>query len=167
MKTVKKKILVIALALAMLALPIASALATKPTTVITATLTIGGNPLDYAEARLLGKSGNWITTYTDAPFTLTGDIEGTGVYNGKWLMAPSPDTIPPFELKASDGWYTMDVAVDDVSGQLTIRLPVNGKLIVVDGTGELKNLHGTGTLTMIEGTMGLVYLLTINAHWDP
>ena len=164
MKTVKKKILVIALALAMLALPIASALATKPTTVITATLTIGGNPLDYAEARLLGKSGNWITTYTDAPFTLTGDIEGTGVYNGKWLMKIA-DTPMGFKIQASDGWYTMNVEVGDVSGELTIRLPGNANLlIIVGGTDGLENLHGTGTLTPI--TM-LQYTVTLNAHWDP
>jgi hypothetical protein len=165
-KTVKRKLLVLALAVALLVLPMSAAVATAPTTVITGTLTML-DPMSYGEIRYLGDSGNQIWTFTDAPFVITGDIEGTGVYNGKWLMAPSPDTIPPFELKASDGWYTMDVAVDDVSGQLTIRLPVNGKLIVVDGTGELKNLHGTGTLTMIEGTMGLGYLLTINAHWDP
>jgi hypothetical protein len=72
------------------------------------------------------------------------------------------DTPMGFKLQASDGWYTMNVEVGDVSGELTIRL--SGNLIIIGGTDGLKNLHGTGTLTMI--TM-LQYTVTLNAHWDP
>jgi hypothetical protein len=162
-KEVKRKVFVIALAVVMLALPIASALATKPTTVITATLTMSGNPLDYVENRYLGKTGGWIATFTDAPFTITGDIIGDGVYDGMWLMKPI-DVFPFGELSASNGWYIMDVEVNGASGTLTIRLPGNGKLIIVDGTGELENLRGTATMEMIDM---LNYLLTFNVHWDP
>jgi hypothetical protein len=158
-----KKVLVLALAVAMLALPLSAVSATAPTTVITATLTMSGNPLDYVENRYLGKTGGWIATFTDAPLTITGDIIGDGVYNGVWLMKPI-DVFPFGELSASNGWYTMDVEVNGASGTLTIRLPGNGKLIIVDGTGGLENLRGTGTMEMIDM---LNYLLTFNAHWDP
>ena len=165
MKELNKKVLgiaVVLMAVAMLVLPISVAFATAPTTVITGTLTML-DPMSCMQRRDLGKSGNWISTFTNAPFVITGDIEGDGVYNGKWLMKPT-DTPPYFELAASNGWYIMDVEVNGASGELTIRLPVNGKVIVVDGTGGLENLRGTGTLTMLNPVM---YLVTINAHWDP
>ena len=162
MREVKRKVLVIALAVAMLALPISAAFATAPTTVITGTLTMI-DPELYGEIRDLGNSGNQIWTFTDAPFEITGDIEGYGVYNGKWIISLI-DTFPYIEFVAAKGVYIMDVEVDGASGVLTLGLPNNGKVIVLGGTDGLKNLHGTGTLTPLSP---LDYIVTINAHWDP
>jgi len=166
------KFLVIAaacLAVAMLALPISVAFATAPTTVITGTLTML-DPMSYLENRYLGKSGNWIGTFTDAPFEIHGGIEGTGLYTGHWLMK-SIDTPPYFETFVANGVYIMDVEINGASGELTVRLPWSGKempqvssVIVLGGTGGLENLRGTGTMTMIDP---LNYQVTINAHWDP
>jgi hypothetical protein len=150
----------------MVALPIASAIAKPPTTVISGTLTMIGNPLDYEEVRYLGNSGMWISTFTNSPLTITGDdIEGEGVWNGVWVVKPIPDSIPPVEIVAGNGWYIIDADVNGDSGTLTIRLPGNGKIIVVDGTGGLENLRGTGTMTMARNMM--TYTFTLNAHWDP
>ena len=146
---------------AMLVLPMSAAFAKKPTE-ITGTLTML-DPMSYATQRYLGNSGNWITTFTNAPLEIHGGIEGTGFYTGNWLMKPI-DTFPFFELLASKRVYTLDVEVNGASGELTINLPAgNAKLIIIGGTDGLETLHGTGMTTMVTPTL---FAYSMNVHFD-
>jgi hypothetical protein len=160
-----KKVLgiaVILMAVAMVVLPMSVAFAEKPTE-ITGTLMMI-DPISYMTQRDLGNSGNWISTFTNAPLEIHGGIEGTGVYTGHWLVKPI-DTFPFIEVIASKGVYTLDVEVNGASGELTINLPAgNSKIVIVGGTGGLETLHGTGRMTM---ETPISYTYSMNVHFDP
>lgn len=97
------------LAVAIMVLPMPAAFAT-PSTEITGTTKMI-NPMNYVTMRPLGDSGLQIFTFANAPFEIHGDIEGTGLYYGVWLMKPS-DGFPPFELVVAKGVYYLDVEVN-------------------------------------------------------
>jgi len=148
------------LVVAMLVLPMSAAFATKPAP-ITGTLTML-DPMSYVTFRPLGNSGNQIWTFTDAPLTITGDIEADGVYNGLWVM------IKPFtpDMKVvARGVYTLDAEVDDIAGELTIGV-IGGKLTIIGGTDGLKSLHGTGSMYPLDETL-LVFAVSLDVHFDP
>jgi hypothetical protein len=153
------------MAAAMLALPISAVYATKPT-VITGTVTMI-NPILYVSIRDLGNSGNQIWTFTDAPLPMAGDMERTGSYTGTWLVQ-KPFT-PDMKVPAANGVYHLDVKVMGASGELTIGVHFvssggYSNLVIIGGTGDLKNLHGTGVLT--PETM-LLYYYSMDVHFDP
>jgi hypothetical protein len=151
------------LVVAMLALPMSAVFATKPSQ-ISGTMTMI-DPMSHVSMRPLGNSGNQIWTFTDAPQVFTGGIEGTGFYNGKWVVY-KPFT-PDMKLRTAIGVYSLDVEVAGVSGELTIGVPKSMKLIIIGGTGGLENLHGTGMLVMVPGGMGLEYTYSMDIHFDP
>ena len=157
----KKKILcffVSVLAIAMLSLPMCSVIATKPEP-LTGTISMFPvmNPPMFT-IQPSGKSTISINTWNDLPMEISGDIIGTGFYNGQWTVCRDP-----FEIRAANGWYTLDVTIGTLSGQL--KLHVSGlKITIISGTEDLINLHGTGRITP-ENMVS--YTFVLNAHSDP
>ena len=163
----KKKILVIfatVFILAMLVLPMSCVFATKPET-IEGTFTMLPTlppPFPEVSARNCGKSNMTILTWTDLAMNVEGDMEGTGVYNGRWLVV-SEEVGVISEFRVAVGEYILDVSIGALSGQLTIGIN-KGNMAIISGTGDLANLHGTGSL---EGSGGLVYAYSLDVHFDP
>ena len=166
MNQINKKILGITVALmavAMLVLSMSVVYATKPDTIT------GGLEMKLpmvVERRDAGKSNNKIAIYTDSPVKVTGGMEGEGGYTAKWLMKFDPPF--PFPVSTVDnGVYLLDVTIDGKRGELKVGIKENMKLIIVGGTGGLKNLHGTGQLTYIPGTFYLKYTYSLDIHFNP
>ena len=164
----KKKMLgviVSLLVVTIVVLPMSVAYATKPTEV-QGELWMDPTIMNYATRRDLGNSNNAILTYTDAPFEITGGIEGDGLYNGKWLAKYEPPT--PFPVSVvSNGVYNMTVKVAGKSGELIVGIHQNQKITIISGTEGLENLHGTGQIESIPGTFGLGYTYNMTIHFDP
>jgi hypothetical protein len=174
-KTVKRKVLVIAVALmavAMLAVPMFSAHATKP---VTMTLTgiyyiVGGGSMEVIEA---GQSGNVLFKIKDLGCVWTGDITagslGTwpdptvppvpgGVYNGQWLVKPTGEGAFPGRL------ILEDVTIAGIgTGDLTLGAKQD-KLWIESGTGDLSSIRGKGTQTEIAGIVVLGYTLEVQIN---
>jgi hypothetical protein len=168
-KTVKRKVLVIAVALmavAMLAVPMFSAHATKP---VTMTLTgiyyiVGGGSMEVIEA---GQSGNVLFKIKDLGCVWTGDITAGslgpplvlgGVYNGQWLVKPTGEGAFP-------GRFILeDVTIAGVgTGDLTLGSKQE-KLWIESGTGDLSSIRGKGTQTEIAGIVVLGYTLEVQIN---
>ena len=149
MKTVKRKVLVIAVALmavAMLALPISVVSATKPTT-----MTLSGTIYILGEGTgsifVAGESGNNLLKFRDVPVLWTGDIAGSGVYNANWL-----DKGGDMVVDVAVGTHVLeDVTIDGVgTGDLSIGHNHFGwDYFIKSGTGDLSSIRGKGTLTMV------------------
>jgi hypothetical protein len=156
-------IFVCLLVVAMLALPISAGFATKPET-IEGTFTMlptGPPPFPEASVRPCGKSDMAILTWTELAMNVEGDMEGTGVYSGRWICVWENDM--PAEVRAGIGEYTLDVEIGELSGQLTIGIN-KGNMAIIGGTGDLANLHGTGSVSAAGPT---VYAYSMNVHFDP
>jgi hypothetical protein len=145
-KTVKRKVLVIAVALmavAMLALPISVVSATKPTT-----MTLSGKIYVLGTGSIFpaGESGNVLLKFRDVPVLWTGDIAGSGVYNGNWL-----DKGGDLVLDVGVGTHVLeDVTIDGVgTGDLTIGQNHVWNYFIKSGSGDLSSIRGKGTITMV------------------
>ena len=141
-----RKFLLIAvacLALAMLALPISVVSATKPTT-----MTLSGtiNVLGTGIILPAGESSNVLLKFRDVPVVWTGDIAGSGVYNGNWL-----DKGGDLVLDVGVGTHVLeDVTIDGVgSGDLTIGQNHVWNYFIKSGSGDLSSIRGKGTITMV------------------
>ena len=146
MKTVKRKVLVIAVALmavAMIALPISVVSATKPTT-----MTLSGKIYVLGTGSIFpaGESGNVLLKFRDVPVLWTGDIAGSGVYNGNWL-----DKGGDLVLDVGVGTHVLeDVTIDGVgTGDLTIGQNHVWNYFIKSGSGDLSSIRGKGTITMV------------------
>ncbi|KON31777.1 hypothetical protein AC477_03860 [miscellaneous Crenarchaeota group-1 archaeon SG8-32-1] len=151
-----KKILVIVLALAMLALPIYAVSATKPYEV-SGTIDSGiTGPPSSREAGIntfmyFNTASEWIGDTTD-------DISGITVGTQTWIIHNNEKNphvnIPDVEL------FFTTATVKGLTGTLKIRMrllmanpalnpnlnfPVHGTWQIIDATGELEGLHGQGT----------------------
>jgi hypothetical protein len=145
-KTVKRKVLVIAVALmavAMIALPISVVSATKPTT-----MTLSGKIYVLGTGSIFpaGESGNVLLKFRDVPVLWTGDIAGSGVYNGNWL-----DKGGDLVLDVGVGTHVLeDVTIDGVgTGDLTIGQNHVWNYFIKSGSGDLSSIRGKGTITMV------------------
>jgi len=105
----------------------------------------------------------------NGPFTWTGDISGTGLYNGHWLVM-NPET-PNMKIYAISTW-TISATVDGKAGILTIGgttvatlASANGNWWIISGTGGLAKLHGEGTFHDIDISMG-IYAYTGQVYFD-
>jgi hypothetical protein len=107
----------------------------------------------------IGESGNLMVTWTDLPVVFYGgEISGTGFYNGHTLLGSEGEII------ASHGVITLfDATVDEKTGDLTIVMGVDHWRII-DGTGELTEIHGGGTSEDSE-TLG-IYIIQGFIHFD-
>jgi hypothetical protein len=157
-----KKILVIVLAVALLALPIFPVLATKPTT-----MTLSGTMIIIGPGTgsifPAGKSGNLQTRFRDVPFVLEGDIIAGiigdpnnpatwipgGIYDGNMLVKPSLDM-------TWHGTWTMEAATIAGIGTGSLKFGSSwdegdpaAKWWVTGATGELSGLKGKGSAWLI------------------
>ena len=155
----KSLVVVLALAIVMLAaqtLAVSEVYATSPTTV-NGILTVN---MDYVHVnRQSGKSDNVFGTFVGTQYW-EGAIEGLCVHEG-------------FMKMGVNGWmhgtYTFEsvtVTVGSVvaTGGLTILGWQHGLWRIIEGTGELANLHGQGSGEYIEGVQ---YSYTGQLHFDP
>jgi hypothetical protein len=141
-----RKVLVIAVALmavAMIALPISVVSATKPTT-----MTLSGKIYVLGTGSIFpaGESGNVLLKFRDVPVLWTGDIAGSGVYNGNWL-----DKGGDLVLDVGVGTHVLeDVTIDGVgTGDLTIGQNHVWNYFIKSGSGDLSSIRGKGTITMV------------------
>jgi len=155
---VKKKILVIALAVAMLVLPISVVFATKPMTMtLTGTyiITGAGDSYDFQAS----ESDNFLYKTRNAPTVWTGDIIGVTNNHGNWLSKGGP-VLMGGELAVMIMTFKFeDVTINDVgetgfvgSGALSIGLahtPSRTEVFIKSGTGDLSSIRGKGTLTAL------------------
>ena len=133
-------------AVAMLAMPMSVVSSTNPETkTLTGTLYVYGTPESVIHA---GVSGNTLLKFRDAtPLTFTGEISGSGTYNGNWLIKDGT-----FHLIVGE-YVLEDVTINDVDGT---GLVGTGDLVIghnwydlwiKTGSGELQSIRGRGTLT--------------------
>jgi hypothetical protein len=165
-----KKMLSIFLSLfvvAMLALPMSAAHATKPTTMtLTGTYFITGPGDSYSSAA--GKSDNYYMKTRNAPCLWTGDISGNSINHGNWLSKGGP--ILGGELAVTVMTFKFeDVTINDVgetgfvgTGDLTIgfsRSSEMERVHIKSGTGDLRSIRGEGTITKVN-------LITYNYEFE-
>ena len=131
------------MAVAMLALPISVVSATKPTT-----MTLSGKIYVLGTGSIFpaGESGNVLLKFRDVPVLWTGDIAGSGVYNGNWL-----DKGGDLVLDVGVGTHVLeDVTIDGVgTGDLTIGQNHVWNYFIKSGSGDLSSIRGKGTITMV------------------
>ena len=152
-----KKVLVIALAVAMLALPVSAAFATKPEIVVEGKFFWTGPPV-FDVSR---ETPNGMILRGTVPLMYTGSFEGPAVGEFVWnghAKQEEPGV-------TGNNFHTIDTA----SGSLVLLLTMgNGKWRIISGTGDYENIHGKGTLMADESTpapMDFIYTGTV--HFDP
>jgi len=157
----KKKILCVfisVLAMAVFSLPMYNVIATEPEPLTGTILMLPVMEPPMFTIQPSGKSSISINAWNDLPMVVSGDIMGTGFYNGQWTVCRDP-----FEIRAANGWYTLDVTIGTLSGQL--KLHVSGqKITIISGTEDLISLHGKGRITPVNMVS---YTFVLNAHFDP
>jgi hypothetical protein len=166
-KEVKKKILgiaVVLMAVAMLATPLVGMVYAKPPTPVSGEQTVTDSTLIDDDPK--GKSANHVVTET-LEVEWTGDIAGVAIYTGILMVHNEPVPINIHEKIHFDA-----VTVLGKSGSLTLQVSANlarGKDVfiwtIIDGTGELANLHGNGIYWLNFATMKYDYEGQV--HFDP
>ena len=146
----------------MLATPLA--VAKQPTFVSGGQMIMGYVPVDDVPK---GNSDNHVST---AMLTVAwdGDIEGVATYEGILMI----HSIDPVAINIHEKIYFEDVTVLGKSGSLTLQVCANlGRGVdagfrwtIIDGTGELTNLHGHGTYWLVEAPF---YDYEGEVHFDP
>ena len=99
-----------------------------------------------------------IVILSDGPFTWTGDISGTGLYNGYALAfnSNSPNMISyGVETWAISATVNGKAGTLEIGGTTVMTLSsANGYWWIISGTGGLAKLHGGGTFQSIDVLMG-------------
>jgi hypothetical protein len=167
-KEVKKKILVIAVALmavAMLAPPLVGMVYAKPPTLVSGTQEVTGSTPIADVPR--GESANHVAIEW-MEVTWTGDIDGDATYTGILMI----HNLPSFAINIHEKIYFPTVEVLGKSGSLTLQVSANlargqdvFRWTIIDGTDELANLHGNGIYWLNFAT-GL-YDYEGQVHFDP
>jgi len=179
-----KKVLVIALALAMLALPVSTVFAAKPDKFESFTFYGGPDytaPMDF-EYRMAGKSDNhfviWNTIEWTFSWTMGGsEVFASGEYTGYWVQHGYEPIPPPFGTHTAQNYHGVyKMTVTDWNGEegyLIIKMVAienpsgksGSKLTVLDGMiGDMK-VHGTGTGANL--IPALVYQYDLQLHLAP
>ena len=152
MRAVKRKILVLALAAAMLALPMSAVSASKPVTMtLTGTIYI----LDMGDSYAVeaGISGNTIWKFRNVPVLWIGDISGSGVLDASELVK-----YPNFVCDVGAGSHFLeDVTIGGIGiGDLTLGFNKDAlQFFIKSGSNDLRSIRGKGAITpvtMIEYT---------------
>jgi hypothetical protein len=164
-REVNSKVLVLALAMVMLALPMSAVSASKPIHVEGTIELISAVPMDV---RASGNSDNLIITMgiTEQWY---GSIEGVSEpFEAIWV---THNWVDP--MGGPDTWFnvhekfTFDtVTILGRSGSLTMELNIQGATghwVILSGTGELAGLHGKGTGSLLT----LPYSYSGQVHFDP
>ena len=146
----KKKLLILSLAVVMLALPMSAVLAKNDKFIYVS----GEFPITYAGDLTIeqkGKSDTRILTYEFEAYW-SGGITGAGTTEGFWVMIKyDPITYDLKQLIPQDLTVLSDPTIDgeEYEGDLIIGgSPTSWRII--GGTGELANVHGQGTKWSID-----------------
>jgi hypothetical protein len=148
----------------MLAFLIVSVSATKPMH-ISGSITVIPSPPQQPE--MAGESDNGIVAPV-SDIVFAGDITGTGIYSGRWVMHNIGD--PQSIWVNAKGNYEIEATVDGKSGTLYLKAcskSGSGKPStwrIVGGTEELEGLHGQGTFTAVDL---FNYNYVGQVHFDP
>jgi hypothetical protein len=162
-----KKVLgiaVVLMAVAMLATPLVGMVYAKPPTLVSGDQTVTGyEPIADVPK---GKSGNVLSTAM-MEVTWTGDIAGVATYEG--ILMVHNDPVP---INIHEKIFFPTVTVLDKSGSLTLQVSANlgrgqdvFRWTIIDGTGELANLHGNGIYYLDLATG--IYHYEGQVHFDP
>jgi hypothetical protein len=158
-----KKVLVLALAVAMLALPLSAVSATKP-------MPVAGQFFPTAEPGLspsfAGKSANNFLTITEGYQMWTGSFEGTANSHALWIIHKAGDPeAPGWHITVARAVFELDIVFDGKEGTLTLKAE-SGNWRIMSGTGELANLRGQGKLTVINAEL-MMFGYEGQVHFEP
>ena len=152
-----KKILVIALTLAMLALPISMVFAKNNTKFIdvSGSLTaLGTAPPVFTP---VGNSDQIKVTITENTMMWGGSFEDSiAVASSHWMVHNNGITAWNIQL--------LDAEFDGKSGTITI-LSAQGNWRILGGTGDFTNIHGKGTIAVVAAPF--LYSFEGQIHYDP
>jgi hypothetical protein len=164
---VNRRILMIVLVLAvvLLATPYIGMVQATPSTPVSGTIEFtsvapAGPPLTAGESDNVIRMFNIIEEWS-------GGIAGTGNTEAKWIIHNAPLFTNPDAWVIAHAIITFsDVTILGLSGTLTIELVISGTdghWTIMEGTGELANVHGQGT----GSTATEPYTYTGLVHFDP
>jgi len=162
-----RKILLIVLALGavLLATPYIGMVHAKPPTQVSGNI-VFASIVPAGPPKVAGKSDNLVRMFNIVE-DWSGDIEGTGTTEAKWIIHNAPLIGNPDAWVKAHAIITFsDVMVMGKSGTLTIELVLSGTKghwTIMDGTGELANIHGEGT----GSTATEPFTYTGLIHFDP
>ena len=163
-------IAVVLMAVAILVTPLLGiAYAKKPTYVYGTQEIMGYVPISEVPK---GKSDNVVST-AELSVTWSGDIAGDTEYEGLLMLH---NWVPPMggpetTVNIHERIYFDFVTVLDQEGSLTLAVCLGGskgvfRWTIIDGTGELANLHGNGIYYVTDPEQGL-YDYEGYVHFDP
>ena len=153
------------LAVAILVTPLlGTAYAKKPEIVSGNQMIIGYEPLGDVPR---GKSIN-VLSVTMLTVEWTGDIAGVAEYEGILMV----HSMEPVAINIHEKIFFPTVTVNGESGSLTMQVSANlargqdvFRWTIIDGTGELANLHGNG-IYWVDLATGIYYYEGA-VHFDP
>jgi hypothetical protein len=164
---VKRKLLeitVFLLTVAMLATPLVGMVNAKPPTLVSGEQSVTGYTPIADVPR--GKSANVLSTAM-LEVTWTGDIDGVATYEGILMVHNIP--VP---INIHEKIFFPTVTVNGESGSLTMQVSANlgrgqdvFRWTIIDGTGELANVHGNGIYYLDLATG--IYYYEGQVHFDP
>ena len=158
----KKKILVIALAVAMLALPLSTALATKPVTMtITGEYYMMDSDPEHMKMFTRGNSDNTMIKFRDFVSVFDGDIIGSGIYHANWRMNPPKSTFT--------GFFDLEDVTIDIEGVFTgtgdLRIgTLEEKWTIESGSGDFRSIRGSGMTWPVTGMSEWAYVLEVQIN---
>lgn len=153
--------------IALLALSISTAYAKKPTFVSGTQMITNFIPLGEVPK---GNSDNVLMTST-LFVTWSGDIAGDTEYEGRLMLHKwvPPSGGPETTVNIHERIYFPSVTVLGKTGSLTLAVNLGGskgvfRWTIIEGTGELANLHGNGRYWLVEAPF---YDYEGYVHFDP
>jgi hypothetical protein len=164
----KRKFLVIVLAVAILALPLSATYAKKPVTMTLNAIHFvdeGTGDVKHVEAG----SGNVLVKIKDSGDDWTGDIMGRASYSGSWLITPSGDFVITsqwiFEEVTILGVGTGGLKLGGISAGNFVSGATKSIVRIESGSGELSGVTGRGTATPLIPMA--VYAITLEIQYHP
>jgi len=155
-------LIVLALAVVLLAIPYIGMVNATPFTPVSGTIEFT-TVVPAGPPKVAGKSDNRIRMFNIVE-DWSGDIDGIGTAEAKWIIHNAPLISNPDAWVNAHAIITFsDVTVLGMTGSLIIKLSFSGTeghWTIMDGTGELANIHGQGTVLEDVGYTGQV-------HFDP
>ncbi len=156
-----KKIMVIALAVAMLAVPISAVYARKPM-LVAGTMSPAGMPTIVTSQP--GKSDNLVLEISNS-MAWVGSFVGSSTAQVHWNVIKSSDEEAPGHHMSGKSVWILDAVYDGKEGTLIIKGD-QGIWRIISGTGELANLRGQGTFSIINPDIMLMGYEG-QVHFDP
>jgi hypothetical protein len=144
-------IVFVLMAVAMLALSVSTAYATKPVTMtLTGTWSVQGLGDSYAVEA--GMSGNLIWKFRNVPVLWTGDISGSGIMDASELVT---EETAPICFVGAGTHFLEDVTInvpDEFTGTGDLTIGFNKDALqyfIKSGSDDLRSIRGKGTITPV------------------